>query len=101
MSNKLDNLPTLEVTIGNQETIVVGVDTPADSLNASIVGINLDEILPLNSTLAADGLSADVVLPVSATTRARQRGTILQLAWNFGGGEIENTRVNLKGVICA
>lgn len=95
-----NNLEDLEVVIGNQHTLTITSDTQANSATCSVVGTNLNVIATLNSTLDAGGLILTVTLPVEVTTAAKHRGTILQIAWDFGNGHIENTRVNLVGVLC-
>lgn len=94
MSNLLD----LQVVAGNQAAFDVTSDTAANSAVCSIVDVNLNEVNSLVSVLAGNGLDLVVTLEPVDTLRARRVGTMLQIAWNFGAGRIENTRVNLVGV---
>lgn len=93
-----NELKELEVVAGDQAVITVTNDTGGATLSASIVDSNLNTVEALSSTLNGAGTSGTVTLPATTTMTARNSGTILQLAWDYGSGQIKNTRVNLVGV---
>jgi len=88
----------LEVVAGDQSVITITNDTGGATLTASIVDANLNTVEALSSTLNGAGTSGTVTIPATTTLSARKVGTILQLAWDYGSGQIKNTRVNLVGV---
>jgi len=95
MSNSLKDF---QVVAGDQAVITILNNTGGATLTASIVDANLNTVEALSSTLNGAGTSGTVTLPAATTMAARTVGTILQLVWDYGGGQIKNTRVNLVGV---
>ena len=92
------NLQNLYVVAGDTETVTVTTDTPAQAAVASIVDGNLNLVTALTSVLDGDGDELTIDLPASTTMAARNKGTILQIAWDYGSSQIKNTRVYLVGV---
>lgn len=94
-------LQKLEVTIGNTVNLSVTSDLEPTGITADVVDTNLTVIHSLSASLTgtSDGLyTALIVLTPAVTLAARDKGTLMQIAWDFSG-EIQNTRINLVGVL--
>lgn len=93
----ITDLSVLPVSIGNTESVSLVSNTVAQSVTASIVDANLDVLHELTAELAADGVTATIILPDTATNLAKYRGTILQVKWVINDTTVNNTRLNLVG----
>lgn len=91
-------LQDLEVRAGNTEIINCVSDTSADSAIVKLYDINWCLLFDVPSTLQPDGLNLQFTLSPEMTMKALSKGTMLEIAWNFGNDHIENTRLNLVGL---
>ena len=93
-------LQKLEVTIGNTVNLSVTSDLEPIGVTADVVDVNLTVLHSLPTTYTGvdgGGLYAAVIeLTPTATLEARNKGTLLQISWDFGVST-QTTRVNLVG----
>jgi len=95
----MSTLQELSVTAGNTVNLLISTDTLAISATCSIVTPNLLVKTALSSTLNEAGDEVTVTIPAEITEQARNTGTILQVTWDITADHVENTRVNLVGVL--
>ena len=91
------NLDTQPIVIGDDEILNFSTDESADSFEASVLDVHLNEMF-VPDAVFVDGTTnqVDVSLSKAQTTLIGWDRVVLQVTW-IRNGQCENARVFLKG----